>query len=815
MVYWKSMLDKKRQEKIRPVLELEKTITEILVAHGRAVEPFVKVFSYSDENVTKSSLGTLVGVFEVAEQSEDSAYIVNFLASVARKEYFGNPRRSAVESFEAALHKINLALAELVKHGNIAWLGKFHGALGILEKNNLHFSVTGEAEILLLRNDGFSDISDGLASAESSVHPIKTFVEVSSGRMLAQDKVIFTSPELFGLLSLPDLAKNALRMDADRFSQFLRTALINELDMAGTIIIDFQEGSPALEKQATKTEETTHNVFSQQAFAPQLKTQTGNASQSESKKHEDAPLEYVDSKTGHIYVQGDTPGKPSAHQGLERAKLSIQNMAHAAGSFLATQGKLLRKGKKQSLMLFDVLIEQGGIAAHKAMRSTRRQWQQRFPVIQHETASPQPSQKSESGREPAHTPATPESIRQVSSASDLSTARDDAGIPDFMKEKLAAFYQKNGIPEPQEPTVAPPAKNLQGIIYMVVQFMRRTCKNGCARLRFFSRTLAFGTQYHFRRLSFFLRSLSPRQQQVMLAFGIVFIIVLGTGVFFLIRQNDAQSPITPTPQPAAPAFPIDMEKNARPLEPPTTLAAREDSIVASVLLDDDMYIITAKDIINIREDKRYTLPAGSGAIRLAAPMDDLRLIFIYTDASELFAWSPISRTFVKNTLSLPARASVRDIGTYLTYLYVLDGTNNQIYRFPRAEGGFGSATLWLKDPVTFEEGAQLAVDETIYVAPNTSIVQAFFRGRFVRNLESPNTPLAITSLFTHPEFANTYVLDTENKRILVWNQDGAIIAQYFSEQLAEAQTITVNEKTNEAFITTQNSLLSFKINPGQ
>jgi hypothetical protein len=49
-------------------------------------------------------------------------------------------------------------------------------------------------------------------------------------------------------------------------------------------------------------------------------------------------------------------------------------------------------------------------------------------------------------------------------------------------------------------------------------------------------------------------------------------------------------------------------------------------------------------------------------------MDDLRLIFVYTDADELFAWSPITTPMSKT--SFCPRAHVKDIGTYLTYLYV-------------------------------------------------------------------------------------------------------------------------------------------------
>ena len=121
----------------------------------------------------------------------------------------------------------------------------------------------------------------------------------------------------------------------------------------------------------------------------------------------------------------------------------------------------------------------------------------------------------------------------------------------------------------------------------------------------------------------------------------------------------------------------------------------------------------------------------------------------------------------------------------------------------------------MKNSVAIEDTAKMAVNETIFLAPNKNSVQAFFRGRFVKNLESPNTPLSVTSLFTHPGLTDIYALDAENKRILVWNQDGALLAQYFSEKLAAAQTVTVNEKTNEVFLTTSNSLLSFKINSGQ
>jgi len=819
------MLEKKRQDKIRTAAPLERTIVEILVANGRSVEPFVKVFTYSGENVTKSPLGTLVGVFEIADRSEDSAYIVNFLASVAKKEYFSNPRRGAIESFEAALHKINLALAEIVKHGNIAWLGKCHGALGILEKNNLHFSVTGQAQILLLRNNSLSEISAGLASEESHVHPIKTFVEVSSGRLLPRDKVIFTSPELLGLLPLEDLEKNALRMDGEHFGQFLRTVLINELDMAGTVVLDFQEGRPfpAPQKQEERAKETTGNVFSQEAFVPKTKTPGTASFQQEGEQETGAPEEYVDSKTGHIYVQGSTFGKTEANQSLEHIKLSLQNVLHTLGLFFVSQGRLLRKGKKYSFIFFAELTKKSGATARKTARFLRKQLQKRsfrkFSPSPQETTIQQTKEKTpifheRPGFPPLPTPQSESAPAERKTEAPLPTETlPDTDVPLFMKEKLNAFYRKNGVPRPFVPPEKFPPQNFIHATDTIFSFMRKISRRSSGFLPSLRKRVLLVTQALLRRISFLLKNVSPQRRQILLIGGITGIVLLIAGIWFLTRPSSNNSvPVAEAPkqQPATPVFPPNTEKNAHLLASPTVFTTQKNPLVASVVLDNVTYLITEKSIINISDKKQYALP-GSGSARLAAPMDHLSLIFIYTSSSELFAWSPISRTFVKNILTLPEGASVKDIGTYLTYLYVLDGTTDQIYRFPRAESGFGSGSVWMKNSVAIEDTAKMAVNETIFLAPNKNSVQAFFRGRFVKNLESPNTPLSVTSLFTHPGLTDIYALDAENKRILVWNQDGALLAQYFSEKLAAAQTVTVNEKTNEVFLTTSNSLLSFKI----
>jgi hypothetical protein len=283
---------------------------EISVEKNRFSEPYMKSFVAAPENITQESLGTLVGVFSVSDHSESSGFVVNVLVSAIRKEYFANPRRGVIESFEAALHKMNLALSELVKNGQTAWIGNLHGAVAAIEKHSIHFSVTGSGRIILFRGGILSDIGDGLASEEAVLHPLKTFVEISSGRLNPDDCVLLASPEIFDLFSDGELERSARRLIPDqKFSRFLETAMTNELRQGSAIVLTAEErtGEVAVVKtgrEPRKRPEKTRNVFSAETFKEAAEARA------EIFREEPAVItmtEEPESKTrfGDIYVRGE------------------------------------------------------------------------------------------------------------------------------------------------------------------------------------------------------------------------------------------------------------------------------------------------------------------------------------------------------------------------------------------------------------------------------------------------------------------------------------------------------------------------------
>jgi len=326
-------------------------IMDVFVASCAKQRTYIEQLNFTPRNFTQKHLGTICGFFMVRDKSPWSAHIVHFLNAEFKKEYFSQPKRSLSESFTAALHHTNRALAELAKNDNINWIGMLDSVLCAYDETTIHFSVTGGGAILLLRGDELIDISQGLAPDEATPSPLKTFIDTASGRLIDGDKLILTSSELLDLIPFDELGKNLARFDDDEFFQFVSTVLTNECPMASTQIITVREKEsiesdripqshgiisdidlPTHKKQPSEDDEIIipQNAFSAKQYATNRQKEShyipnesqdektmqpipstdhskaqnnGNASPPSKKSTAE---EYVDKRTGHIYVSGES-----------------------------------------------------------------------------------------------------------------------------------------------------------------------------------------------------------------------------------------------------------------------------------------------------------------------------------------------------------------------------------------------------------------------------------------------------------------------------------------------------------------------------
>ncbi|PJA86996.1 MAG: hypothetical protein CO141_01770, partial [Candidatus Moranbacteria bacterium CG_4_9_14_3_um_filter_42_9] len=164
-----------------------------------------------------------------------------------------------------------------------------------------------------------------------------------------------------------------------------------------------------------------------------------------------------------------------------------------------------------------------------------------------------------------------------------------------------------------------------------------------------------------------------------------------------------------------------------------------------------------------------------------------------------------------NTLAIPDGIAITDAKTYLTYIYLLDAKNNQIYRYPRAEGGFGQKSDWVKESLDLSGATGMAIGENIFVAEGKNILKLFRGKKQDFNLEQSATPITPYKVYVLENNTDIYVLDKTNSRIIKLDASGNIITQYYNSEISGANDLAVDEANNTVYFSTPDDIKSFRM----
>lgn len=789
-------------------MEPEKQITPILVINNASYKPYIEAFQYEPENIIQQPLGTLVGYFEIRDYNEDSAYIVNFLTSVLKKEYYINSKRAVTESLDAALHKVNLALSELAKNGNVNWMGNLDAAICVLEKNSIHFSVAGDARILLSRKETFTGISDGLASEESKLHPLKTFVQVASGRIELNDKLILCSHSIFSILTQEELRKNSNRLSEEKFVQFLKTALSNELDAAYAACILVKKTQPQTEKKPKKSERDTavKNAFSQQAFTKPPKEETEliipllEDSQLEAENNNN----YTDKKTGHIYVQGEE--LPQDYNASKwQTKLSALKES-VFDSILHAHGKLRRKIfllKKDFLSFLEARAARK--AAEKAIQET---------LIKEAT---------ETKKEIPQQTTLPPSLPQKSIKNQTTPPKKDLPKPvlnDLTKQESTLHFASKKDKERDEQKIIieeSPVKDsaIKKIFTAIMQLFLET-KSLLKKLKHTRKDSPSEPRPKMiipslARMRGVFTILSRRQKTSAI---IVIILIIIIPLLFLKlsnRQKIKQQETVVTEQPSGKQLLVG-ETNIS-LDAEVKDIVSNTQTVSVISASDESFAIAEKSLISFgkSESKEYPFPQDFTKPKASAYMEDLDLIFLLNEKDRLISFSPTNKQFKENNLSIPSGAKPRWIATYLTYLYLFDTEKNKIYRYPRVEGGFGEPTEWLKEELLLSDSTSVTIDENIFVASKENVLKLFKGKRESFSLQNTVTTAEFDRIFTTLDSKYIYILDKKYSRLIKYDKSGTLIKQYYNESFTDGTDISANSQDTSVFVSTPKGIIELKV----
>lgn len=732
--------------------ELLPAITPILVTGNDRLTPYIQVFTHEPENITQRTLGMLFGVFKINDISVDSAFIVNFLVSELKKEYYGNPRRTPAGSFEAGLNRINIALSELAKQGNIAWIGKLESAICALEKNGMmHFSVTGNSQIALFREKSLSLISEGLAPKTATPNPLKTFTEISSGKLHPEDLVILGTYELFDFLPREKMERNAKHFNYQEFTRFLHTALTNEYELCGalTVLLKKEIIPPNTKSPVSPplgvSPESIPNIFSAKAFHRNIPKQPVIIKEDPEKIQADKKH---NGREGHFYIQQQHSPPNDPHKKFKEAFLLFrENLAN----------------------ILDKKIE--------VIRNLFRQW--RRSLKEKITSRRMPEEKNNSS-----SPSNASSKESVETSIGEPQVLPQETHRDEQPSRERNFFHFQILSRLQTLRNIPFTRYISSIQRRIASFFHYLFIS----LKRLSSPLLLLLFRNLHKVGAFLLARSRKEKKIIIL-TCLFLLAIS---FFLLSKKEIspkENPQQDIPQAETPPSRetiFSKEKNM-------LLAKEEDFALLHtspqsiqkifIVNENTLILLEGKSVVLLSSNnssETFPLPEEDNSAITATYMKDLSLLFVLTQKGSLISFSPISKKFSTNNLALEKPSPGKFLlGSYLTYLYVADTEKNTILRYPRAEGGFGSPLVWLSSDsnISLSDSMDITIDESIYISKPDSLL------RMANRKESP-LPLEKTAISPQFESVTTQSIDdplllsdTKNNRVLIYAKDGSIKKQ--------------------------------------
>lgn len=787
-----------RKKPDKKIPRLESDFQDILVCRDAKLHPYMEIFVQEAENITQENLGTLLGVLEITDISEDSSYIVNYLISVIKKEYFSRSKRDAVESFEAAMRKANLALSKLAEHGNLNWIGHLNAICAVIERDNIHFSPAGTVRALLIRSKSLTDISEG-GEEPVEPNPLKTFVDVLSGKIESGDKLIISTQNIFDIFSPDEIKRSALKFSQENFIQFLNTALVNELERAAVLVADITKRKEAL-APINSPRSTDISAFSQKAFEKNIARDT--ASEEEKKKMiqelkeelQKTQGDFVDKKTGHIYIKD---------MGELKEKFSLLNYLKTNLFFPANPLARFRNRSESQPDSFTPDIESSDKSVANNLPPRQRSGTLRkilnkkinlapLAVIAHKTIKKIPLKK----------------LFSLSKKS-VKLLMEKIKNKRLAVQKIPPSPLSNNSPAYQSRKQTPASKNSRLLAILASgAFYSKAITKKFFRVGLNLTKSLINLLPRFSKLKESFSSLTPKKRLYLgLTVAAIFIVPL-----ILVRWKNKldREKAQVLPAISINVLPLEQDKNLVRIEN-LNGAYNASGILNLINLNGKIFTVAIDKIHSPEDNSDYPVLENFKDPQLIFGMDDLNLIFIFKE-NKILSFSPRSKKFQENSISVPDQAEISYAGSYLTYAYLLDAKNNQIYRYPRAGSGFGEKIDWLKENYDLSQIKTVAINDNIFMSDGKSIIK-FYRGRQQDfSLEETATPIFVEKLYAKPGNENLYVLDKTNARIIKLTLDGKIVTQYYNTEISNATDFVVDEENKNVYFTSENGVKSFEIN---
>lgn len=215
-----------------------------------------------------------------------------------------------------------------------------------------------------------------------------------------------------------------------------------------------------------------------------------------------------------------------------------------------------------------------------------------------------------------------------------------------------------------------------------------------------------------------------------------------------------------------------------------------------ILFEDKLYFYTARSesIFELKNEEGKIMEVGK-KINLASPFSDQLLFF--SEPNKIIS---LKENNLQEPVSLQKPDfdfSFIDFSSYRSNLYFLDKKNSQIIVYPfLSELNWENPKSWLAPEIKIATDSQsMAIDGSIWILSKNGIIERYYLGKLQETIEIDVFPYIknFSNIFTNLQLPYLYILEPEQKRLVVLDKTGRILSQYQSQKFNNLLDFAVSQ----------------------
>ena len=801
-------------------------VREIVFSNSKEGRSFCDVFVYEPENIGEQLLGNLYIIGEIANVSENSSYLVNLLASIIKKEFYSNVKRTAIESLEAGLHKANSTLSDIAEQGNIDWVGNLNMVCAVYSGSELHLSQAGNCKTLLIRNGQITDIGKSITKEEKT-HPFRTFANIASGELEIEDVALFATPGFFNIFSLEKLRKLSSSLELDEFVEKLQNSVEQErdADTVGSLIMKIRDGEREENKlshiEIGSAAEETEEIREKETvpiFQERLEKADEKIKEWTEGKTEKESADIFEKETG-IAVSISESSKAADDQEIKGVSLEniikeyegtektdIPEEADTEEIEIIDEERAEEKG-----VSLDDLIEKNSYPEEKTgeekseknvLAKLLKVLNSIFSFVKIKVVAPIVNHTKKTSEK------TDDDIsKEVPTEAEEKSSRRAKLIPVKNKHLLVVFAIVAAI-----------------LIWNVISTNYQKGEND--KFEKYSNILSQTESKINEVESVIIRGDSKEAREVLAEARIAVLEVknnydkLDNEAEILLKEIQTYlDEVDLVSRINNPTVAVDLGQTEE-LKNSGEIIKINGEYYVSDLSDNSLY---QADFENNKASRIQTESEDNlGQFKFSTAMTKTGEIIFLTDLDKLAVFDANKKGLTSRDIKFSNGISnTKDIASYSSYLYLLEPDSNQIYKHTRSASGFGEGKIWIEDPeADIRNAVSLAIDGSIYVLKSDGSVEKYLSGSKFKSsggsdfsIEKLGNPISNpTEIYTRSDLNYLYIIEPQKNRVILFDKiSGKLFKQYTSESFADLKNIVVDDKEERMYMLSGNKVFEIEI----